>query len=173
MHPVAHPLLGRQASLDLGYVLARAWPRTAEGKHGEVGGGHASAGYGVGVRLLLIGLVIAGGMGAAVTLRVHHRDRERAHRRVLVRRLESRVTVYAREKVGTHELDGPILRTKCLPFDVLDQDDLRVHRGRYSCVAVTEENRFNYSGHTFIGLIDYGSGRIRFYRTGIPSYLGI
>ena len=123
--------------------------------------------------MLLIGLLIAGGLAAAVILRVHHRDSERAHRRALVHELESRVTRYARSKVATHELDGPILRTRCLPFDVLDQNDLRVHRGRYSCVAITSENQFNYSGHIFIGLIDYDSGRIRFYRTGIPSYLGI
>ena len=125
------------------------------------------------MRLLLIGFVIAGALGAAVLLRVHHRDSERAHRRALVHELESRVTRYARSKVATHELPGPILHTRCLPFDVLNQNDLRVHRGRYSCVAITNENKFNYSGHTFIGLIDYDSGRIRFYRTGIPSYLGI
>jgi hypothetical protein len=125
------------------------------------------------MRVLLIGLAIAGGLAAAVLFRVHHRDSERAHRRALVHRLEAEVTRYAREKVGTHELPGPILRTRCHPFDVLNQDDLRVHRGRYSCVAVTSETQFNYSGHIFIGLIDYDSGRIRFYRTGIPSYLGI
>ena len=125
------------------------------------------------MRELVIVLIVAGGLAAAVILRIDHRDGERAHRGVLVHRLESQVTRYAREKVGTHELDGPILRTRCLPFDVLDQNDLRVHRGRYSCVAITTENQFNYSGHTFIGLIDYDSGRIRFYRTGIPSYLGI
>jgi hypothetical protein len=126
-----------------------------------------------GVRELITVLVVAGGLAAAVILRLDHRDGERATRRALVHRLESEVTRYAREKVGTHELPGPILRTRCLPFDVLHQDDLRVHRGRYSCVAITSENQFNYSGHTFIGLIDYDSGRIRFYRTGIPSYLGI
>jgi hypothetical protein len=127
----------------------------------------------VSMRMLLIGLAIAIGLGAAVALRVHHRDSEQAHRRALVDQLEARVTAYAREKVGTHELDGPILYTRCLPFEDLRQNDLGVHRGRYSCVAVTRETQFNYSGHIFIGLIDYGSGRIRFYRTGIPSYLGI
>jgi hypothetical protein len=127
----------------------------------------------VGMRMLLIALLVAGGLAAAVALRVHHRDGERAHRTVLVHRLEQRITAYAREKVGTHELAGPILHTRCLPFEDLDQDDLRLARGRYSCVAITRETRFNYSGHIFIGLIDYGSGRMRFYRTGIPSYLGI
>jgi hypothetical protein len=109
---------------------------------------------------------------------VHHRDAERAHRTVLVHRLEQRITAYAREKVGTHELEGPILHTRCKPFEreggeAFDQDNLRFGHGRYSCVAITRETQFNYSGHIFIGLIDYGSGRIRFYRTGIPSYLGI
>jgi hypothetical protein len=127
----------------------------------------------VGVRMLLIALLVAGGLAAAVALRVHHRDSERAHRTALVQRLEERVTAYAREKVGTHELDGPILHTRCKPFEDFDQDDLHFRRGRYSCVAITRETQFNYSGHIFIGLIDYGSGKIRFYRTGIPSYLGI
>ena len=123
--------------------------------------------------MLLIALVLAGGMAAAVGLRVHHRDSERSHRRELVQRLEQRVTAYTREKVGTHELDGPILHTRCKPFEDFDQDDLHFARGRYSCVAITRETEFNYSGHIFIGLIDYGSGTIRFYRTGIPSWLGI
>jgi hypothetical protein len=124
--------------------------------------------------LAALALVVPiGGLVAAVGLRIHHRDSERAHRRELVNRLESEVTRYAREKVATHELDGPIVRTRCHPFDVLDQDDLDVRRGRYSCIAVTLETPSNYSGHIFIGLIDYDSGRIRFYRTGIPSYLGI
>jgi hypothetical protein len=56
---------------------------------------------------------------------------------------------------------------------VLNQDDLRVRQGRYSCIAVTFETPATYAGHIFIGVIDYGSGRIRFYRTGIPSWLGI
>jgi hypothetical protein len=127
----------------------------------------------VGVRTLLIALLVAGGLATAVALRIHHRDSERSHRRALVHVLEGRITAYAREKVATHELDGPILHTRCLPFEDLQQGDLHVHRGRYSCVAITRETQFNYSGHIFIGLIDYGSGRIRFYRTGIPSYLGI
>jgi hypothetical protein len=125
------------------------------------------------MRMLLIALLAAGGLAAAVALRVHHRDSQRSHRRELVHVLEQRVTAYAREKVGTHELDGPILHTRCKPFEDLRQDDLNVPRGRYSCVAITRETQFNYSGHIFIGLIDYGSGKIRFYRTGIPSYLGI
>jgi hypothetical protein len=123
--------------------------------------------------MLLIALVVAGGLAAAVGLRLHHRDSERSHRRELVHVLEQRVTAYAREKVGTHELDGPILHTRCKPFEDLNQDDLHFSHGRYSCVAITRETQFNYSGHIFIGLIDYASGRIRFYRTGIPSYLGI
>lgn len=125
------------------------------------------------MRMLLIALLVAGGLAAAVGLRLHHRDSERAHRAALVHRLEARVTAYAREKVGTHELDGPILHTRCLPFEDFRQDDLHVRHGRYSCVAITRETQFNYSGHIFIGLIDYASGHIRFYRTGIPSYLGI
>jgi hypothetical protein len=123
--------------------------------------------------MLLIALLVAGGLATAVALRVHHRDSERSHRRALVHQLERRVTAYAREKVGTHELEGPILHTRCKPFEDLEQDDLRIGHGRYSCVAITRETQFNYSGHIFIGVIDYGSGKIRFYRTGIPSYLGI
>jgi hypothetical protein len=125
------------------------------------------------VRELLAVIVIAAGLAAAVVLRVHHRDDERSHRTALVHRLERDITAYARTKVTTHELDGPILRTRCLPFEDLDQGSLNVHRGRYSCVAITQETASNYSGHIFIGLIDYTTGKIRFYRTGIPSYLGI
>src|SRR3954454_2292116 len=103
-----------------------------------------AAGYVVCVRMLLIALLVAGGLATAVALRVHHRDSERSHRRQLVHLLERRITVYARDKVATHELDGPILRTRCNPFEDLQQDDLNVHRGRYSCVAITRETRFNY-----------------------------
>jgi hypothetical protein len=127
-----------------------------------------------GTVLAVLALILpVGGLTTAIALQLHHRTSERAHRRALVKRLESEVTRYAREKVGTHQLSGPILRTRCHPFDVLNQDDLRVTHGRYSCVAVTFETPANYSGHIFIGLIDYDTGRIRFYRTGIPSWLGI
>src|SRR4051812_11871440 len=119
-------------------------------------------------------LVLFAAAGAAAGIvRSHERGSERDNRDALVRRLEREITAHARAKVATHELDGPVLRTRCLPFEDFDPEDTGVLRGRYSCVAITFQTSQTYNGHTFIGLIDYGSGRIRFYRTGIPSWLGI
>jgi hypothetical protein len=122
------------------------------------------------VTVLVLFVAVA---GVADLLRPHERTTTRARRAALVQRLESEVTRYARSKVATHELDGPILRTRCLAFEDTDVSDPALRRGRYSCVAITFQTAANYSGHTFIGLVDYASGRIRFYRTGIPIWLGV
>jgi hypothetical protein len=122
--------------------------------------------------LAAVALFVA--LGAAVTIR---RDDsaagERSHRHRLVKRLEQRLTAAARRQVASGHLEGPIIRTRCLPFEDFDPDDLSARRGRYSCVVVTFETEANYSGHTYIGSLDYRTGRVGWYRTFIPIYLGI
>lgn len=128
-----------------------------------------------GVAAAMVGvLVLFAVLGAlAAIVRSHDHSVERDHRRALVHRLEREVTAAARARVAAGAIDGPILRTRCLPFEEIDQYDPGLMRGRYSCVAITFETDTNYNGHTFIGDVDYETGRIRFHQTEIPVYLGI
>ena len=125
-------------------------------------------------------VVLVGGLGAAVAIRVHDRHQaerdhrqELAHRSELLRELQTEITAYARRQVQAHELSGPILHTRCQVFQGDDPSDLAARRARFSCTAVTLETSATYMGHLFVGKIDYPTGRIRFHPKGIPIWLGI
>ena len=122
------------------------------------------------VTVLVLFVAIGAGSDA---LRPHERTTSPARRAALVQRLQRGITQFARARVAAGELKGPILRTRCLPFEDVDLADPTLRRGRYSCVAITFQTAANYSGHTFIGEVDYASGRIRFHQTEIPVWQGI
>lgn len=122
--------------------------------------------------LTVLALFVAVGT-ASDALRPHERTTSPARRAALVQRLEAHITRFARARVAAGALDGPILRTRCLPFEDVDLADPALQRGRYSCVAITFQTAANYSGHTFVGEVDYASGHVRYHQTAIPVWQGI
>lgn len=74
------------------------------------------------------------------------------------------------EDASERRLPGRLLRVRCRPFPrgVVDREDLRRPRGRYSCLVVTADippsatNEAGTIGHPYRLLVDYRTGRYAF-----------
>jgi hypothetical protein len=117
-------------------------------------------------RLLIAVLAVA--LAAGVLIGASHsssRDDEvRAHA-ALIRRMEHAITKDARHRVAHHQIKGPILRTRCVPY----QSD----KSRYSCTALQFATKLSYTGQVYIAHVDFGRKRFTFHPYRIPLYLGI
>ena len=114
---------------------------------------------------LLLAILLAGCASRAAD--------ERRARADLVKRLEAAITARARMQAAAGVFKGPVLRTRCDPALGTDQTDLTELAGRYRCIAITYETRFNYTGEIYLAMVDYRHRTFRFRRYKIPLYLGV
>ncbi|HEX8073357.1 MAG TPA: hypothetical protein VF545_00105 [Thermoleophilaceae bacterium] len=118
----------------------------------------------------VVGALLAGlAVGLAIGL-THESDGrsagdERRARAAVVRRLERAITADARRRAAAHQIKGPILRTRCEPY--------QYSRVRFSCTAVQFESKLSYTGQVYVAKVSFATGRFSFRPHKIPLYLGI
>jgi hypothetical protein len=102
-----------------------------------------------------------------------------AARQTLVRELESKVLVDARERARVKEdgMKGPIRRVECRPGrrsgagGVVPEDDVALARAGYDCTAVTSDITGHSGaviGYPFKGVVDFRTGALVWCRTNPP-----
>lgn len=116
---------------------------------------------------LMIGALAIGLAAGAIVGATHasNRDDAKRERAALIKRMERYITLDARRRVAAHQFKGPILRTRCVPY----QSD----KSRYSCTALQFVSKVSYTGQTYIARVDFKHKRFKFRPYKIPIWLGI
>jgi hypothetical protein len=98
---------------------------------------------------------------------------ERHARAQLVTRLETAVLTLARRQAAAGAFKGPVLRSRCDVRRGTNPADLTSPGGRYRCIAITFETKFNYVGQEYLATVDWRRGRFTVYRYKIPLFYGV